>query len=154
MIIRNEVLISSMTLEASSLSNRGFGDSRTPGQLQRHTKSTLKGCPISYIPLVIFHSTLLQHRNQLITSRDLMVVLLLVDDILHHALFVCLGVCQRTIALLPFHKMREAVAVGRHEIISGYFDVMHERGHSYGGVESYEHVYMVGHTIDTVENTS
>ena len=72
------------------------------------------------------------------------------ENLLDDTLFVCLRVCQGTIALLPFHKSRETVTVGRHEAVGGYLEVVDKRCYSNGGVKTDKHVYMVGHAVNAV----
>ena len=141
-----------MTLKASPLSNRGFDRREYPRLRRRSTRpSTLTGCPNLYIPLVVLHMALSQQSHHLVTCREFAVVLFLVDDILDNPVFICLRIGKGTIALLPFHKLREPLAIGRYKIVGGYFKVVNKRGYGDGWVESHKHVYMVGHTIDAVK---
>ena len=131
----------------------GTSAASTPGQRAVVRGCTLEGCPsVLDIPLIILHAALLKQGNQLVTDRELTVVLFLVDDILHNPLLVCLGVCQGAVTLLPFHKRREAVAVGRHEVVGGNFEVVDKRGHGDGGMQRNKQVYVVGHSVDAVEH--
>lgn len=134
----------------------GTSVASTPGQRTVVRSCTLEGCHTtvtSDIPLIILYSALLEQGNKLVTGREYSMVFLLVDDILDDTLFVCLRVCQGTIALLPFHKSRETVTVGRHEAVGGYLEVVDKRCYSNGGVKTDKHVYMVGHTANAIEQT-
>ena len=141
------------TLEASPLGNRGYERSEHPQTRGYVDRRTPTGCPSSKIPIVVLHPTIAQDGHQLIASCYLPMMLFLVGDIVDDTRFVGLGVGEGTIALFPFHKVREAVPVEGHEIIGGNLKVVDKGSHSNSGMQSHKHMYMVGHAIDAVKDT-
>ena len=140
------------TLEASPLGNRGYERSEHPRTRGYSDRRTPTGCPSSKIPIVELYPTIAQKRHQLIASRYLPMMLFLVGDIVDDTRLVGLGVGEGTIALFPFHKVREAVPVEGHEIIGGNLKVVDKGSHSNSRMQSHKQVYMVGHAIDAVKD--
>ena len=144
------------TLKASSLSNRGYERSEHP-RIERvlSTNSTPAGCPLrmvtSDVSLVVLYAALLEQGNQFVASREFVMVLLLVDNILYDPLFFCLRIGQGTIALFPFLETRETVAVRGHKVVGGNLEVVYKRGNGYRWVQRDKHVDMIWHTVDAIE---
>ena len=140
------------TLEASPLGNRGYERSEHPRTRGYSDRRTPTGCPSSKIPIVELYPTIAQDGHQLIASCYLPMMLFLVGDIVDDTRLVGLGVGEGTIALFPFHKVREAVPVEGHEIIGGNLKVVDKGSHSNSRMQSHKQVYMVGHAIDAVKD--
>ena len=140
------------TLEASPLGNRGYERSEHPRTRGYSDRRTPTGCPSSKIPIVVLHPTIAQDGHQLIANCYLPMMLFLVGDIVDDTRLVGLGVGEGTIALFPFHKVREAVPVEGHEIIGGNLKVVDKGSHSNSRMQSHKQVYMVGHAIDAVKD--
>ena len=148
MIIRNRT---TKTLKASSLNSRG---SERPTVTTDALGCTLKECPsnpASYVTFIVINTHISQYLFQLISRRDMSVVLFLVDDVLDDLFLLSLTVGKCPVCALPALEQRKFCGIGTQEIACRNFQVMNKRCHSQRCRQGYQHVNMIRHAVNAVE---